>query len=300
MIRKYEKKCSVGKMKFSVLGACSGLGQKKMGLDLTPDLIRAHGFLDILKTSKSEFVDLGNIKSNTAGEIWSFLNQVKKAASENISDDKILFNLGGDHSIALGTISGTLDKFADARVVWIDAHGDLNTPASSFTGNIHGMPLAALLGLFKTELDIVKLKKENLILVGVRDLDEFESDLIKDLKIDIITAAEINNNPKTATDKFGVWLNKKSTPIHVSFDIDAVDPTVAPATGLPVAGGLSKAFTENLIRQIAITKNVIAVDLVELNAWQAVSESEIESTMEIFLSVLKIFIDSNQSLETTL
>lgn len=278
-------------MKLSVLGACSGLGQKKLGLNLAPDLIRAHGFIDIIKSSNHDFVDLGNIEASTSNEFWPFLNQIKNTVSENVSVDKIFFTLGGDHSISIGTVGGTLDKYPDARVVWIDAHGDLNTPASSLTGNLHGMPLAALLGIFKTNLDIKKLKTENLMLVGVRDLDQFEAELIETLNIDVLTAQEINRDPTQALNKFLIWLNKKSTPIHVSFDIDSVDPTIAPATGLRVAGGLSKDFTANLIEKLAHTKKVVAVDLVELNALEASSKSEVESTIDVFLKIVKIFVN---------
>jgi arginase len=276
-------------MKFNVLGACSGLGQKHAGLDLTPDLIRENGFLNVLENSGYKFTDLGNIKPSGDG-VWPLLIKIKAKVFENVALNQILFNLGGDHSIAMGTVGGTLEKFPETRLVWVDAHGDLNTPASSLTGNLHGMPLAALLGLFKTNLELAKLKSENLILIGIRDLDDFEKELINTLKLEVIFANEINSDPLSALFKISKWLNQKSTPIHLSFDIDSVDPTIAPATGLRVAGGIDKTFTQNLIHQLAETKKVIAVDLVELNAFQSETKSEVQSTVDIFVDILKTFI----------
>lgn len=277
-------------MQFNILGACSGLGQKHLGLDLTPDLIRQSGFLKILKDSQVKFTDLGDIKPETSADIWPFLSQLKNKVSQHIAKDQIIFNLGGDHSIAIGTVSGTLEKYPDARVVWIDAHGDINTPASSLTGNLHGMPLAALLGLFQTDLSAPVLKKENLILIGIRELDQFEEDLLKDLDITIITAQEITVHPALALSKITKWLELKDAPLHVSFDIDSVDPATAPATGLKVAHGMNTKFTQDLIQRLAETKNVLAIDLVELNANQAKNKTEVDSTLEVFLDILKIFI----------
>lgn len=276
-------------MQVNILGACSGLGQKLVGLELTPELIRQNGFLQILKDSKTKFTDLGDIKPLSPADIWPFLGQIKEKVSNHISKDQILFNLGGDHSIAIGTIAGTLDKFPEARVIWIDAHGDINTPASSVTGNLHGMPLAAILGLFKTGLTSAVLKKENLILIGIRDLDHFEAELLKDLNIVVITAHEITKEPILALNKVAAWLKLKDTPIHISFDIDSVDPETAPATGLRVAGGLNKEFISGLVTQIAATKKVLAIDLVELNAKQAKNKAEVDSTIDVFLDILKIF-----------
>ena len=276
-------------MQFNILGACSGLGQKLGGLEFTPDLIRENGFIQILKDSNIKFTDLGDIKPTSEADIWPFLSLIKNKVSKHISQDQILFNLGGDHSIAIGTIAGTLEKFPEARVIWIDAHGDINTPASSLTGNLHGMPLAAILGLFKTELSSAVLKKENLILIGIRDLDHFETEIIKDLNITVITAHEITTEPLLALNKVAAWLKLKNSPLHISFDIDSVDPGTAPATGLRVAGGLNKEFILNLVQKIAATKNVLAIDLVELNATQAKNKAEVDSTLEVFFDILKVF-----------
>lgn len=276
-------------MKFKVLGACSGLGQKHFGLDQAPDIIRKNGFTNILESSGRQYIDLGNVRPLNTNSVWHFLNQVKEKVSENICQEQVLFNLGGDHSIAIGTVGGTLEKFPDARLIWIDAHGDLNTPTSSMTGNLHGMPLAAILGLFKTSLNTHNLKTENLILIGTRDLDQFESELINALQIEVITSKEINSEPIIALDKLSRWLKRKNTPIHLSFDIDSVDPQFAPATGIRVPNGLSQEFTKSVVKIISETKKVVAVDLVELNTFQSEKNSDIQSTVDIFLDILKTF-----------
>ena len=294
MIRKSEKNFLGIKMEFNILGACSGLGQKLNGLDSTPTLIRQNGFLKILEESKMQYTDLGDIKSCSSTGVWPFLSQLKNKISQHLSDQQIMFNLGGDHSIAIGTVAATLEKYPEARVVWVDAHGDINTPASSLTGNLHGMPLAALLGLFKTELNLNLLKKENLILIGVRDLDQFEDDFLKTMKVTVITAAQIKQDPKQALEVITTWLQSKNTPLHLSFDIDSVDPATAPATGLRVADGLNTDFLHSLIQKIAQTKKVLAIDLVELNAQQVQSKSEVESTLAVFMDMLKIFIQTNK------
>lgn len=282
-------------MQFNVLGACSGLGQKLTGLEAAPDLIRENGFLRILKEANVNFSDLGNVVPDATGNIWSFLQRLKQTASNHIAENQILFNLGGDHSIAMATVGATLEKFPEARLMWIDAHGDINTPASSLTGNLHGMPLAAILGMFKTELNTTKLKKENLILIGVRDLDLFEQDLLDFLNVQIITAKEIIDDPAVSLSKIINWIKLKETPLHLSFDIDSVDPKTAPATGLKVASGLNKNFTLDLIKQISLSQKVVAIDLVELNPNQAQCKAEVDSTLEVFFEILKIFIQSNSS-----
>lgn len=280
-------------MKLNILGAGSGLGQKHKGLELTPDILMKNGFIQILKESAVEYVDHGNISPQPDENIWAYLNRLKNKCSNIIEEDNnILINVGGDHSIAMGSVGATLDKYPDARLIWIDAHGDLNTPMSSLTGNIHGMPLAALLGLFKTDLNLAKLNKENLILIGIRDLDDFEKELIDTLQIEVITSSEIKNDPLIAIEKIRTWLKKRPTPIHLSFDIDAIDPEYAAATGLNVKGGITPAFINNLAQLITSNNKLVSFDLVELNTFQAKSKDDEKKSIEVFLDILKIVIKS--------
>lgn len=279
-------------MKLNIIGACSGLGQKHLGLDLTPDVLRESGLIQILNQSSIEYIDHGNVSAQTDSDIWTYLDQLKNKCSTLVNKNDILVTLGGDHSIAIGSVGATLDKYPDARLVWIDAHGDINTPISSLTGNAHGMPLAALLNLFKTDLDLKKLNKENLILVGIRDLDHFEKELIETLQIEVITSTEIANDPLSALCKVRTWLSKKSTPIHLSFDIDAVDPAFASATGLKVEKGLTPDFIKELVQLVFQTNKLISLDLVELNTLQSISKVDEQKSIEVFLDILKIIVNS--------
>ena len=273
-------------MKVSILGACSGLGQKNSGLEFAPDIFRKNGFLDLCKNLNLAHFDYGNITpaSKNQDALWPFLKELYTRSYEILDEDHLLFQIGGDHSIAIATISATLDRFPDAKIVWIDAHGDMNTPDSSLSGNLHGMPLAALLGLFKNPIVNQKLKKENLTLIGVRDLDEYEKHLIQSEKINVITSEEIENNPEQTLIELKNWLGADSK-IHLSFDFDSLDPTIAPATGLRVPGGLSLEFLKNTFKLLKEPHKIISVDFVEFNPNMADNSQEASVSLQSALFV---------------
>ncbi|WWD19301.1 arginase [Kwoniella shandongensis] len=181
--------------------------------------------------------------------------------------------LGGDHSLAMGTIAGTKSKYPDACVIWVDAHADVNTPLTTDSGNLHGCPVSFLLGLDGTDVEPFNkwlspcLKPEEIVYIGLRDIDAGEKAILKQHGIKAYTMHHV--------DKYGIGkvvdmaldhVNPdRKKPIHLSFDVDALDPTVAPSTGTPVRGGLSFREGHYITEAVAETGNLVAVDIMEVN-----------------------------------
>ncbi len=271
----------------SLLSICSGLGQKQKGVELGPQILMANGFGDILRKD-AQLNHLAELtpeqNEDTTG--WNLMNRIRVKASEALQSKNLLFSIGGDHSISIGTVQATLKNYPTARVIWIDAHGDMNTPQTSTTGNLHGMPLAALLGLFKTPIGGPLLSSKKLLLVGVRDLDPAEKIFFEELSIEFISAEEALSDPNRALKKMSSWLKQDpESPIHLSFDVDALDPSVAPATGLRVPLGLSVEFAKRLLNLISLTQKVVSVDLVELNPLKVETQQDLAQTIQSLKSI---------------
>ncbi|CAA7271595.1 unnamed protein product [Cyclocybe aegerita] len=196
---------------------------------------------------------------------------VAKAVGAHAAQGELPLTLGGDHSLAMGTISGTLMKYPDACVVWIDAHADINTVETTGSGNIHGMPVSFLLGIGSKvdEFSWVKplLKADRLVYIGLRDIDAGEKKILRDNNIKAFSMHEV--------DKYGIGkvvdmaldhVNpNRDRPIHLSFDVDALDPTVAPSTGTPVRGGLTFREGHYICEAISETGLLVALDIMEVN-----------------------------------
>lgn len=284
----------------SVLGVCSGRGQSREGVELGPIVLRQQGLLDSLRSVIREaegsnegvisIIDRGDLHPEPGSDRqgWQILAKVREVAHACLKTGDRLLTLGGDHSLAIATVGASLDLFDDLRVVWVDAHGDMNTPKASLTGQLHGMPLAALLGLFSTEPRLRALAPKNLLMIGVRELDDFEKELIADLEIEVISASEMNSIDGTGRRRMRAWLDRNpDQPVHLSFDIDAIDPSAAPATGLHVEAGLSFETVERLVRDLSLSSPVVAVDVVEFNPLSATSERELQSTVDCVKMILK-------------
>ncbi len=267
----------------ALIGVCSGFGQKRQGVDLAPQLMR---------TQLQHFEDYGDIHefhtqhSDRNKRAWNVITKLEERATQALAANETLLTIGGDHSIAAGSISATLGKYPGARVVYMDAHGDINTPETSPTGNLHGMPLAALLNLFTSPIKNAKLKPENLFFIGVRDLDEGEKKIIRDLNINLISAKDVRANRKAALAKFRSWLRESDEPVHFSLDVDALDPASAKATGIHVEDGLTPAEAKSFTRTLQKEARVIAVDLVELNPAVATPD-ETKRTLKSIQTILK-------------
>lgn len=195
-----------------------------------------------------------------------------KAAAEA---GKFVLSLGGDHSIGAGSVSGILAARPDTGIIWVDAHADINTPASSPSGNMHGMPVAFLMGLcpvlkipgMEWMHDVPRLRPEKIVYIGLRDIDSNERNMLRDLKITCFTMQHV--------DKYGIGkvmemtLDKLcpdgKTPLHCSYDIDAVDPIIAPASGTLVRGGLTYREANYLAEAVFETGMLGSLDMVEVN-----------------------------------
>ena len=184
--------------------------------------------------------------------------------------------LGGDHSVAMGSISGVLRERPNLGVLWVDAHADINTMDTSASGNIHGMPVSFLLRLLEvTELpgcewmaDVPKLLPENLVYVALRDVDDGEKRLLRKLGIKAFTMHDVDHHGigKVMEMALDTLVGKGERPLHMSFDIDATDPSIAPATGTAVVGGLNYRESHYVCEAMAETRLMGSMDMVEVNA----------------------------------
>jgi len=199
--------------------------------------------------------------------------------------------IGGDHSIALGSVASALVNDPNVGILWIDAHGDINTPTTSLTMNLHGMPLSFLMRLvnpssikgFKWMYNIPILKPDRLVYIGIRDLDVAEKEIIKKLGITNYTMEDIKlyGIDRIMDMALKQLQTKSSTSIHVSWDIDALDPIVAPITGTPVCGGLSKKESLLIAKRIASTKSLTSIDMVEINPLLGSNIDDSNETIDI-------------------
>ncbi|MBV6419952.1 MAG: Arginase [Ignavibacteriaceae bacterium] len=279
---------SIIKENVSIIGFPMDLGADRRGVDMGPSALRIAGLQGKLETLGYKVNDLGDIKIEIM-EKQKIKNPKLKYLDEIIKTSRLLAEkvekvlergefplcLGGDHSMALGTISGIASYCKNRKlklgVIWIDAHSDLNTDETSPSGNIHGMPLAALLGLGSDELVNFfgfspKLHPENCSLIGIRSIDEAEKINIKKLNVPIYTMNDI--------DKLGIHriiakvlkqFREKVDHIHISFDLDSVDPSVAPGVGTPVSGGLSYREAHLLMETIAECGCMSSLEIAEVN-----------------------------------
>ena len=269
--------------KVAVIGATLDLGAGRRGVDMGPSAIRYAGLAARLAGLGYEYVDLGNVETAVAeatdagDEHARFLPQIKET-SERVAqlvwraarDGFFPVVLGGDHSVSLGTLSGLREVHGPGGTIWIDAHGDLNSPETSPSGNVHGMVLAAALGLagdrFRGEgWGLPALEQGRVALVGVRALDEGERELLGKLDAKVFTMSDV--------DRLGVEraireaLTHVAGPgfVHVSLDMDAIDPDVAPGVGTPVRGGLSYREAHLAMELVAESGLASSLDVVEVN-----------------------------------
>lgn len=269
--------------KLTILGVPFWLGQRKYGPNLGPDAVRAAGLADKFAALDIDYLDEGNLSLPDVAEkgrnstvrnlkaVAAASEATAKAVSDIVAAGRKPFILGGDHSVAIGTIAGIASHYENLGVIWYDAHGDLNTPDTSPTGNIHGMPLAACLGLGHSELVRVggyagKIKPENIVLIGVRDLDAGEVELISRLNIKVYTAADVHRlGISNVIEETIAYLAGRCDGIHLSFDLDGIDPLEAPGVGTPVEQGISLADSITALQIFHAFRCISSVEFVEIN-----------------------------------
>lgn len=269
-----------------IIGAPSTFGQRKLGVNLGPDAIRYAGIVARIEAIGLTVKDSGNINvpelnlnkfnSEQQGlrnleEIIETSETLSQPVSNSISNNHFPLILGGDHSIAIGSISGVSKHYENLGVIWYDAHGDLNIPEESPSGNIHGMPLRILAGDGDNKLVNIanyapKVKPENIVLIGMRDLDVGERQYIKDNNIKTYTMAEVDRyGIKQVIEETIDYLKEKTDGIHLSLDVDALDPVETPGTGTRVLGGLTYRESHFALELLHNSNLVTSMDLVEVN-----------------------------------
>lgn len=232
------------------------LGQLKNGVNKTPNIIKSYL---LKKNSNTQII----YDVPCSGNMYKNLQNLYYI-NESCKGPRI--NIGGDHSMSIATIAHSLSKFKNLKVVWIDAHADINTTYTSKTNNYHGMPLGFLTGLdFNDNFRFLKnkLNFNNILYVGLRDLDDHEKKIIETCNIQCITSEDINNNFKLAKGKVNKFLYGHR--FHVSLDVDSVDPLFIPSTGTPVKNGIMISQICDLIQDLKKNKNMINMDICELN-----------------------------------
>lgn len=284
----------------TLLGIGQWLGQTRFGPNLAPDALRRAGLINRLRALAIDIKDAGDVAMITNGhegqQSGSFRNgrliaaasdKIASAVSQIVDSKRMPLILGGDHSIAIGTIAGLARHYANLGVIWYDAHGDLNTVDTTPSGNIHGMPLAASLGLGHPLLVNAggyaeKIKAENLVLIGVRDLDEGEKQLIAEQRIKLFTAHDVKRlGMKRVIAETLEYLNKRCDGIHLSFDLDGIDPREAPGVGTPVRGGVSFADSLLAVKLLLDSQSITSAEFVELNPLLDSEEQTVAATLAL-------------------
>ncbi|HCY7729796.1 TPA: arginase [Staphylococcus aureus] len=268
-----------------IIGAPSTFGQRKLGVDLGPTAIRYAGLISRLKQLDLDVYDKGDIKvpavniekfhSEQKGlrnydEIIEVNQKLNKEVSASIENNRFPLVLGGDHSIAVGSVSAISKHYINLGVIWYDAHGDLNIPEESPSGNIHGMPLRILTGEGPKELLELNsnvIKPENIVLIGMRDLDKGERQFIKDHNIKTFTMSDIDKlGIKEVIENTIEYLKSRNVDgVHLSLDVDALDPLETPGTGTRVLGGLSYRESHFALELLHQSHLISSMDLVEVN-----------------------------------
>jgi len=264
------------------------LGQSRRGVDMGPSALRVAGLQTRLKSLGHTVEDIGNVNVRQPEELpygekrAKYLNEISETCLElaemtekALKEGYFPLVLGGDHSIAVGSLSGVSNFFRgqSKRVgyLWLDAHGDMNTPDSSPSGNIHGMPLAAIIGYGAPELVELlgykpKVEPRNVALVGVRDLDPKERRLIKDSGVHVFTMRDIDERGMRDVMADALrFVSDDTDGVAVSLDLDFVDPDDAPGVGTPVRGGATYREAHLALEMIADSEAMVSLEVVEIN-----------------------------------
>lgn len=264
------------------------LGASRRGVDMGPSALRVAGLQARIKQLGHQVEDIGNISVKQPEEMSygekraKYLSEISDACKDlsdivekSLDESMMPIVLGGDHSIAAGTLSGVATHFKkkDKRVglIWLDAHGDINTPESSPSGNVHGMPLAATMGYGATELVELqgfkpKVESQNISLVGIRDLDSAEKKLAKKSGVHVYTMRDIDERGMREVMSDALKHAMDDTDgISVSLDMDFVDPVDAPGVGTPVRGGVTYREAHLAMEMIADTEAMVSLEVVEIN-----------------------------------
>jgi arginase len=265
----------------AVIGAALDLGAGRRGVDMGPSAIRYAGLRDRIEGLGRVCVDWGDVTVDVAEATdvgdprAQYLVSIKRTCAgiaelvrKACQDGFVPLVLGGDHSVAIGTLGGMARAEGAGGVLWIDAHGDLNRPGGSPSGNVHGMPLAAALGVAGAEFESPAWPTpsvERAAIVGLRSLDEGERELLDEVDVRVFTMSDIDRLGVEHAVREALEFLAGSAFVHVSLDLDAVDPLVAPGVGTPVRGGLSYREAHLALELVAEAGVLDSLELVEVN-----------------------------------
>lgn len=286
-----------------IVGVPMDLGAGRRGVDMGPYAIRyaglEHDLLEMgfevrdhdnIAVRGPEGRDPGDPRARFATHIEDACVSLRTCVADIVRSGGFPLVLGGDHSIAMGSVAGLFDAAGDAGVLWIDAHGDINTPASSPSGNVHGMPLATLLG--QTALgsrlgwDTRRVKPERVVLFGTRTLDAGERITIRELGVRMYTMSEIDQRGLSTVVAEAIERLSGHGGIHISLDMDAVDPLEAPGVGTPWPGGLTYREAHLAMELLAATGQVRSMEVAEVNPIHDHENRTAKLAEELILSAL--------------
>ncbi len=284
-----------------ILGVPMDLGAGRRGVDMGPSAIRLAKLSDTLKGLGHTITDLGNVEVAVPESVPNttqlpYADVIAEACKQayyclkNLPEGAFPIILGGDHSISMGSVAG-VSRGKRTGVLWIDAHTDLNTPEMSPSGNIHGMPLAHLLGKGDERLLNIWgggniLHPEDIVFIGIRSVDEGERAFIEDQGIKVYTMKDIDKLGMAQVAERALEHLSHVDQLHVSFDADALDPNEAPGVGTPVTGGLTYREAHLLMELLADAKVVTSLDLVEVNPILDIQNKTAQIMVEMAASLL--------------
>jgi arginase len=293
-----------------VIGVPLDLGGNRRGVDMGPSALRIAGVGDRIAALGYRVVDKGDLpapipetrerhdeRKKYIRDIARVCQKLHQAALSSLEEGALPLVLGGDHSLAAGSVAATADWAKKSHglpigLLWLDAHGDMNTPATSPSGNVHGMPLAALLGPEPSELARIgdvspTVLPPHTVIIGVRNLDEREKTAVRDSQVHVFTMKDIDRDGIASVVERAVNLAGHGTAgIHVSFDMDVCDPTVAPGVGTPVKGGLNYREAHMVMEIVSDSGRLAALDLVEVNPTLDIQNATAQLGVELALSAL--------------
>jgi arginase len=293
-----------------IIGVPLDLGGNRRGVDMGPSAFRSAGLGEQVAALGYTVVDKGDLptpipetqeqrdeRKKYIREIAKVCQKLYQSSLASLTEGAFPLVLGGDHSLGAGSVAAAADWAKQAKdlpigLLWIDAHGDMNTPATSLSGNVHGMPLAALLGTEPAELARIgtvtpKVLPAHTVLVGVRNLDEREKVSVRDSHVHVFTMKDIDRQGIASIIEQAVRIAGSETAgIHVSFDMDVCDPQIAPGVGTPVRGGLNYREAHMVMEIVADSGLLTSLDLVEVNPTLDVRNATAQLGTELALSAL--------------
>jgi len=272
----------------AIIGAPLDLGQGRRGVDMGPSALRVANLNSRVASLGYRVMDFGNVHAGPAEAIEQgnprakYLPQIAVACSrladlagEALAGGSAPLVLGGDHSVAVGTVSGVSRHFREAGqrigLIWLDAHADMNTPDSSPSGNVHGMPLACLVGIGPPELvDLLgyhpKVEPRNTVIVGLRDVDQTEKQQVRGSGVHAFTMRDIDEQGLRSVMEKAISIATDGTAgFHLSLDMDFVDPKDAPGVGTPVRGGVTYREAHLAMEMICDSGKMVSLEVVEVN-----------------------------------